>query len=161
EVVISQPQAALLSAVVMPSGWSPTIITRAVARANTKAASTGCVLALDGVASRAANAGGTGTLTFNGCAIYSNSNASHGIYVGGSGVVNAQAAYVVGNINGTVNTDPAYGTHTGVNPALDPYRDVTVPSSSTTCNNWSNYTNGNQGIHLSTSTQVATLYPAS
>jgi hypothetical protein len=159
EVVISQPQTPLLSALFMSSG--PTITTRAVAQANTGATSTGCVLALDGVASRAANAGGTGTLTFNGCAIYSNSNASDGIYVGGSGVVNAQGAYVVGNINGTVNTDPAYGTHTGVNPTVDPYANVAVPSSTTTCSNWGTYTNGNQGIHLTTSTQVATLYPSS
>jgi hypothetical protein len=90
EVLISQPQTPLLSRLFMSTG--PTIATRAVAQANTGATSTGCVLALDGVASRAANAGGTGTLTFNGCAIYSNSNASDGIYVGGSGVVNAQAA---------------------------------------------------------------------
>jgi Flp pilus assembly protein TadG len=158
EVVISQPQAAMLSAVVMPSGWSPTITTRAVARANRKATSTGCVLALDGVASRAANAGGTGTLTFNGCSIYSNSSASDGIYVGGSGVVSAQGAYVVGYINGTVHTDPTYGTNTGVNPTVDPYANVAVPSSSTTCNGWT--PNGNNSLHLSNSTDTATLYPS-
>src|SRR5438477_1298990 len=161
EVIISQPQAALLSAVVMPSGWTPTITARAEAQANTGATGTGCVLALNGVASRAANAGGTGTLTFNGCSIYSNSNASDGIYVGGSGVVSAQGAYVVGNINGTVNTDPLYGTNTGVNPTVDPYAGVTLPSSSTTCSNWSTYANGNNGIHLSSSTDIATLYPSS
>jgi hypothetical protein len=157
EVLISQPQTPLLSALFMSTG--PTITTRAVAQANTGATSTGCVLALDGVANRAANSGGSGTLTFNGCAIYSNSNASDGIYVGGSGVVNAQAAYVVGNINGTVNTDPAYGTHTGVNPTVDPYANVTMPSSSTTCNGWT--PNGNQSLHLSNSTDTATLRPSS
>src|SRR5437762_356639 len=159
EVLISQPQTPLLSALFMSTG--PTIATRAVAQANTGATSTGCVLALDSVATRAANAGGTGTLTFNGCSIYSNSNASDGIYVGGSGVVSAQGAYVVGNINGTVNTDPLYGTNTGVNPTVDPYAGVTLPSSSTTCSNWSTYANGNNGIHLSSSTDIATLYPSS
>ena len=154
EVVISQPQTPLLSALFMSSG--PTIRTRAVAQANTGTGSTGCVLALDGVASRAANSGGTGTLTFNNCAIYSNSNASDGIYVGGSGTVNAQAAYVVGHINGTVNTTD--GSYTGVNPTVDPYRNVAVPSSSTTCNGWT--PNGNQNLHLSSS-QSATLYPSS
>src|SRR5437763_4779401 len=158
EVLISQSQTPLLSALFMSTG--PTITTRAVAQANTGATSTGCVLALDSVASRAANAGGTGALTFNGCSIYSNSNASDGIYVGGSGVVSAQGAYVVGNINGTVHTDPAYGTNTGVNPTVDPYANVTMPSSSTTCSNWGTYTNGNNGIHLSSSTDIATLYPS-
>src|SRR5438477_4561467 len=160
EVIISQPQAALLSAVVMPSGWTPTITARAEAQANTGATGTGCVLALNGVASRAANAGGTGTLTFNGCSIYSNSHASDGIYVGGSGVVSAQGAYVVGHVNGTVHTDPAYGTNTGVNPTVAPYANVTMPSSSTTCSGWSNYVNGNSDLHLS-NTQVAILKPAS
>jgi len=156
EVLISQPQTPLLSALFMSTG--PTIATRAVAQANTGAASTGCVLALNGVATRAANAGGSGTLTFNGCSIYSNSNASDGIYVGGSGVVDAQAAYVVGNINGTVNTATGYGTYTGVNPAVDPYANVAVPSSSTTCGGWT--PNGNNSLHLSNSTDTATLYPS-
>src|SRR5205814_4236670 len=157
ELLISQPQTPLLSALFMSTG--PTITTRAVAQANTGAASTGCVLALNSVASRAANAGGTGTLTFNGCSIYSNSNAADGIYVGGSGVVNAQAAYVVGNINGTVNTATGYGTYTGVNPTVDPYASVAVPSSSTTCGGWT--PNGNNSLHLSSSTDIATLYPSS
>src|SRR5436305_5083144 len=131
---------------------APTIRTRAVALANPGAASTGCVVALDRHASRAMNAGGTGTLTFNSCALYANSDASDGIYVGGSGVVNAQAAYVVGNINGTVNTASGYGTYTGVNPIVDPYANVTMPSSSTNCSGWSTYTNGNGNLHLSNST---------
>ena len=154
EVLINQPQPALLSSLFMSSG--PTIAARAVALANTGVTDTGCVLALDGVASRAANAGGTGTLTFNNCAIYSNSNASDGIYVGGSGVVNAQAAYVVGGVNGTVNTTD--GTYTGRNPTLDPYRNVAVPSSSTTCGGWT--PNGNANLHISSSSS-ATLYPSS
>jgi hypothetical protein len=153
EVAISQPQPALLSSLFMSSG--PTIAARAVALANTGASDTGCVLALDGVASRAANAGGSGTLNFTGCAIYSNSNASDGIYVGGSGTVNAQAAYVVGGISGTVNTTD--GSYTGRNPALDPYRNVAVPDSSTTCNGWT--PNGNQNLHLAGGNS-ATLYPS-
>ena len=128
EVVIQQPQPLLLSSLFMSTG--PTITSRAVALANTGTGSTGCVLALDGVADRAANSGGSGTLTFNNCAIYSNSNSSSGIYVGGSGTVNAQAAYVVGQINGTVNT--TQGSYTGVNPAVDPYANVPAPSGWTT-----------------------------
>src|SRR5205807_8286684 len=90
EVLISQPQTPLLSALFMSTG--PTITTRAVAQANTGAASTGCVVALNAHASRSMDAGGSGTLTFNSCALYANSDASDGIYVGGSGTVNAQYA---------------------------------------------------------------------
>jgi hypothetical protein len=154
EVLINQPQPALLSSLFMSSG--PTIAARAVALANTGASDTGCVVALDKHASRAMNAGGSGTLTFNNCSLYSNSDASDGIYVGGSGTVNAQAAYVVGNVNGTVNTTD--GTYTGRNPTVDPYGNVAVPSSSTTCGGWT--PNGNANLHLS-SNSSATLYPSS
>src|SRR5947207_5506887 len=157
EVLISQPQTPLLSALFMSTG--PTIATRAVAQANTGAASTGCVLALNGVASRAANAGGTGTPTFNGCSRYSNSNASDGIYVGGSGVGSAPGAYVFGHVNRTVPEGPAYVPNPGLKPTLDPYASVAVPSSSTTCGGWT--PNGNNRLHLSTATDTATLYPSS
>ena len=154
EVIIQQPQTPLLSSLFMSTG--PTITTRAVGWANTKAASTGCVVALDHTAARAAQSSGSGTLNFTNCSIYSNSNASDGIYVGGSGQVNAQAAYVVGHINGTVNT--SQGSYTGVNPMVDPYANVAVPSSSTNCNGWT--PNGNNSLHISSS-GTATLYPSS
>ena len=144
EVIVQQPQTPLLSSLFMSTG--PTITTRAVGWANTAAASTGCVVALNHTASRAAQNSGSGALTFNNCSIYSNSNASDGIYVGGSGQVNAQAAYVVGHINGTVNT--SQGSYTGVNPMVDPYANVAMPSSSTNCSGWSTYVNGNNGLHL-------------
>ena len=154
EVLVQQPQTPLLSSLFMSTG--PTITTRAVGWANTKAASTGCVVALNHTASRAAQSSGSGTLTFNNCSIYSNSNASDGIYVGGSGQVNSQAAYVVGHINGTVNT--SQGSYTGVNPMADPYAQVAVPSSTTNCNGWT--PNGNNSLHIS-SNNSATLYPSS
>ena len=47
---------------------------RAVGWANTKAAGTGCVVALNHSAARAAQSSGSGTLTFNNCSIYSNCN---------------------------------------------------------------------------------------
>jgi hypothetical protein len=72
--------------------------------------------------------------------------------------ISAQAAYVVGGINGTVNTATGYGTYTGVNPIVDPYANVAVPSSSTTCSGWT--PNGNSGLHLS-SGNSATLKPGS
>jgi len=155
EVIIQQPQTPLLSSLFMSTG--PTITTRAVGWANTAAASTGCVVALNHHAPRAMQNSGSGTLTFNGCSVYSNSDASDGIYVSGSGQMNSRAAYVVGHISGTVNT--SQGSYTGVNPISDPYANVAVPSSSTTCGGWSNWANGNNGIRLN-SGDVANLYPS-
>jgi hypothetical protein len=142
EVVIQQPQAALLSAVLMPSTWTPTITTRAVGWANTKAAGTGCVMALNHTASHALQNSGSGALTFASCSLYDNSNASDALYVGGSGSIHAQSAYVVGAVNGSVTTTDTNGTHTGVNPAADPYSTAPSPSgysASGTCG----YGNGN------------------
>ena len=154
EVVISQPQTALLSALFMSIG--PTITSRAVALANTAAADTGCVIALDRKASRALQSSGSGNLTFTACSLYDNSNASDGLYVGGSGSITAQSAYVVGNVNGSVSTTG--GTHTGVNPTLDPYANVAVPTSSTNCNGWNG--NGNSSLHVTTNNSPAILSPA-
>ena len=106
----------------------PTITTRAVGWANTGAAGTGCVMALNRTASHALQNSGSGNLTFNNCSLYDNSNASDALYVGGSGSIHAQSAYVVGNVSGTVNTTDTNGTHTGVNPARDPYANVASPS---------------------------------
>jgi len=129
-----------LSALFMSTG--PTITTRAVGWANTGAAGTGCVMALNRTASHALQNSGSGNLTFNNCSLYDNSNASDALYVGGSGSIHAQSAYVVGNVSGTVNTTDTNGTHTGVNPARDPYANAASPSgysASGTCG----YGNGN------------------
>lgn len=124
EVVISQPQTPQLASLFMSNG--PTIATRAVAFANTGAADTGCVIALDKTASKAIQSSGSGNLTFRSCALYDNSNASDALYVGGSGTIDAQAAYIVGNINGSVTTTD--GAHTGMNPTTDPYANAASPS---------------------------------
>jgi hypothetical protein len=126
EVVIQQPQTPLLSSLFMSTG--PTITTRAVGWANTGAAGTGCVLALNRTASHSLQNSGSGSLTFNNCSLYDDSNASDALYVGGSGSIHARSAYVVGGVNGTVDTTDTNGTHTGVNPALDPYANVPSPS---------------------------------
>lgn len=124
EVVISQPQTALLSALFMSTG--PTITSRAVAFANVTAVDTGCVMTLNKTASQALQNSGSGNLQFNNCALYDNSNSATALYVGGSGSITAQAAYIVGNTQSTVTTTD--GVHTGMNPALDPYANVASPS---------------------------------
>ena len=125
EVVISQPQTPLLTALFMSSG--PTITSRAVAFANTKVADQGCVMALDPNADVGLTTQGSPSLTLNSCAIYVNSTLNPGaLTMGGAASITAAAAYIVGGINGggLTTTD---GTYTGVNPAIDPYQNVSVP----------------------------------
>jgi Flp pilus assembly protein TadG len=116
EVIISQPQTALLTAVFMSTG--PTISARAVAKANTTATDAGCVVTLNKTASRALENTGSGSVTFTACALYDNSNASDALYQGGSGSITTQAAYVVGGSSGALTATD--GITTGVNPTNDP-----------------------------------------
>jgi len=132
EVIISQPQTPLLSAVFMSTG--PTITARAVAKANMNVTDQGCVVTLNRTASRALQNTGSGALTFTACALYDNSNASDALYQGGSGSITAQAGYVVGGSSGAITTTD--GITTGVNPTNDPYAWVPSPtgySSTGTC----------------------------
>ena len=124
EVIISQPQTALLTGVLMSSG--PTISTRAVALAKLDATNTGCVVTLNRTASRALQNTGSGALTFTACALYDNSNASDALYQGGSGSISTSAAYVVGNSSGSITATD--GIHTGMNPTNDPYAWVPSPT---------------------------------
>jgi Flp pilus assembly protein TadG len=128
EVIISQPQTALLTAVFMSTG--PTITARAVAKANTTATDAGCVVTLNRTASRALQNTGSGALTFTGCALYDNSNASDALYQGGSGSISTQAAYVVGGSSGAITATD--GITTGVNPTNDPYAWAPSPTGYTT-----------------------------
>jgi len=128
EVIISQPQTPLLSAVFMSTG--PTITARAVAKANMNVTDTGCVVTLNRTASRALQNSGSGALTFTACALYDNSNASDALYQGGSGSITTQGAYVVGGSSGAITATD--GIKTGVNPTNDPYAWVPSPSGYTT-----------------------------
>jgi hypothetical protein len=171
EVVIQQPQTPLLSSLFMSTG--PTITTRAVGWANTAAAGTGCVMALNRTASRALQNSGSGALTFNNCSLYDNSNASDALYVGGSGSIHAQSAYVVGGISGSITTTDTNGTHTGVNPAADPYSTAPSPSGYSASGNcgygsgngqaldklFGNNYNGTTKITVNTATNITVTNP--
>ena len=153
EVIISQPQTALLSALFMSTG--PTITARAVALANLTATDDGCVVALS-TAAKAIDISTVGSpaLTLNDCAIYDNSPDNPGaLTLGGAATINAKAAYIVGTVSGSglTTTD---GTFEGVNPILDPYagRSFTWPSSKpnasagTNCDQ-NNYNGSRPSIH--------------
>ena len=124
ELIISQPQTPLLSAVFMSTG--PTITARAVAKANMNVTDQGCVVTLNRTASRALQNSGSGALTFTACALYDNSNATDALYQGGSGQITTQAAYVVGGSSGAITATD--GITTGVNPTNDPYAWVPSPT---------------------------------
>ena len=148
EVVITQPQTPLLSALFMSSG--PTIATRAVALANVKAADQGCVLALDHNSDVGLTTSGNPSLNFSNCALYVNSKLDPGaVTMNGNASINAAAAYVVGGISGggLTTTD---GIYTGTNPTNDPYAGVAMPSYSG-CNQNSYKLTGNKTDSVSAS----------
>jgi Flp pilus assembly protein TadG len=125
EVIISQPQTALLTSVFMSTG--PTISARAVALANTSVTADGCIVALDKtVGHNGISLSGSPTLTLTGCALIDNSSLANG------GTITAKSAYVAGSISGS-NPTTTDGTFTGINPMPDPYLGAAIPS----------YTHGN------------------
>ena len=134
EVIISQPQTPLLTALFMSSG--PTITTRAVALANIKATDAGCVLALNRHPVVDLSFSGNVNLNLSTCALYDNSSDRPGsLTMTGNSTVNAKAAYIVGTVetSGGATLNTTDGTFTGVNPVSDPYANVPVPTSSTQC----------------------------
>src|SRR5947209_11418060 len=70
-VGITQPQKALLSGLFLSSG--PTISARAVAKGNSQATDSGCVLALNGASVSDVTLNGGVNMSFSNCALYDNS----------------------------------------------------------------------------------------
>ncbi|HYU12126.1 MAG TPA: pilus assembly protein TadG-related protein [Stellaceae bacterium] len=148
EVIISQPQTALLSAVFMSSG--PTITARAVALANKKAGDSGCVLALSGASVVDIQLSGGVNLAFSNCALYDNSPLQSGALTMSNNVsLTASAAYIVGTPNQTTGLTTTDGTFTGVNPAADPYASVNLPVPHGNCDGGNNkLTNPNMSLSV-------------
>jgi len=122
EVLITQPQARLLSALF---GTVPVVIkARAVAVPNT---GTGCVLALNSSAKPAVDVSGSNQLNLIKCNLYSNSNANPSLNVGGSAAVSANQVGVVGELSGASNITSVNGIRTGMHPIDDPYANVSPP----------------------------------
>ncbi len=122
EVIVSQPQQRLLSALF---GSDPVMITaRAVALPNS---GTGCVLALNASASPGVNVSGSNQLNLIKCNLYSNSNASPSLNVSGSATVAANQVGVVGDVSGTSNITATNGVRTHMLPVADPYASVSPP----------------------------------
>lgn len=123
EVVVSQPQQRLLSALF---GSDAVLITaRAVALPNS---GTGCVLALNASASPAVAVSGGNQLNLIKCNLYSNSGASPSLNVAGSASVSANQVGVVGDVSGTSNITATNGIKTHIMPVADPYANVSPPA---------------------------------
>ncbi|MCK1683727.1 pilus assembly protein [Bradyrhizobium sp. 147] len=123
EVIVSQPQQRLLSALF---GSDPVLITaRSVALPNS---GTGCVLALNSSASPAVNVGGGNQLNLIKCNLYSNSSASPSLNVAGSASVAANQVGVVGDVSGASSITATNGIKTHISPVADPYANVSPPA---------------------------------
>ncbi|MEY9755120.1 Flp pilus assembly protein TadG [Bradyrhizobium yuanmingense] len=122
EVIVSQPQRRLLSAL-FGSDRVP-ITARSVALPNS---GTGCVLALNRSASPAVNVSGGNQLNLIKCNLYSNSSASPSLNVAGSASVAANQVGVVGDVSGASSITATNGIKTHITPVADPYADVTPP----------------------------------
>jgi Putative Flp pilus-assembly TadE/G-like len=124
EVIISLPQAALLSRLFHPSNY--TIDGRAVAQYGGGPA---CVLALDPTASSALAAGGNTTVNMPKCNIVSDSRASTSLTVFGSASVTVNEAIASGGISAASGlVDNA--NIPDASPVPNPYAALTVPATS-------------------------------
>lgn len=125
EVIISQPQAPLLSGLFLATG--PTVSARAVALANTSKTGQACVVALDPHNETSLTAAGATALNFPGCSLYDDSPSSSAVSFSGGATINASIAYLVGGVSGSGLT-ATNGVYTGVNPLIDPYLNAAVPT---------------------------------
>jgi len=123
EIIVQQTQSRLFSK--LWNNQPQSISARAVALAT---GGDGCVLALSGSASKAIDVSGSAVVKLTKCSILSNSTASDGLYVGGSSKVTALSLESVGGVvgGGSITTDN--GVHTGVDPTVDPYANVSMPA---------------------------------
>ncbi|QOZ30809.1 TadE/TadG family type IV pilus assembly protein [Bradyrhizobium sp. CCBAU 53421] len=131
EVIITQPQARLMSAL-FGSGAVP-VTARAVALGNV---GTGCVLALDPTANPAVTVKGNTQLNLINCNLYDDSNASSALNVSGTATISAAMVGVVGGVSGTSSITATNGIRTGIRAIGDPYANVTP-----TMPTWCDYSN--------------------
>lgn len=120
EVIVSQPQQRLLSA--MFGTGTVLIKARAVAVPNS---GTGCVLGLDPTASSTVAVSGSNNLNLINCNLYSDSSASPSLNVNGAAAVSANQVGAVGSVSGASKITATNGIRTGIKPVTDPYANVT------------------------------------
>jgi hypothetical protein len=125
EVLISQQQTMLISSLFLPQ--APTVSVRAVALAQTSLTGEACVATLDTNNETAMSTSGSTALNFSGCSLYDNSSSSSAAVLNGGATINANVAYIVGNVSGSGLT-ATNGVFYGVDPLIDPYSNAAVPT---------------------------------
>src|SRR3954447_6182869 len=125
EVVISKQETPLLSSLFLRHG--PTISARAVGLANASLTGEACVVALDQNNETSMTTSGTVSMQFPGCSLYVNSPNSSALNMNGGATIHPNIAYIAGGYTGGGLTTEN-GLYLGVDPLLDPYRNVTIPA---------------------------------
>lgn len=123
EVIITQPQARIFSAV-----WSSDPVSVAGRAVAFYTPGTACVLALNGSASGAITAQGNPSVNLNDCSISDNSSSSSALSAGGSASIAALSANVVGDVSGSNHITTTNGIKIGQSPTEDPYSSVNIPA---------------------------------
>ena len=97
--------------------------------ANMVTETTGCILALDANASGAISMGGNTGVDLSDCSLLANSSDSSAVSIGGSSTLSALSVGAVGGVSiASSNVTLSEGVRTNLQPIIDPYADVTVPS---------------------------------
>ena len=123
EVIITQPQPALFSAVL---GQGPvTVAARSVAIAS---AASSCILALDRTASVGIGVQGSPSVAANNCSVWSDSNTATSVDVGGSATLSASGVGAMGGVYGQSSISTTSGIVTNGSYIADPYSLVNFPS---------------------------------
>jgi Flp pilus assembly protein TadG len=130
EVLISQPQSMMFSALFMTS--QPTISGRAVAAPSGTGGSGGpanCVVALDKGKVTDINDSGTANLNMPTCNLQVNSSSSDALNMSGTAQITAKTVSIVGNYqtSGGANITASGGITTGASVMQDPYASVSIP----------------------------------
>ncbi len=126
EVIASQPQPTMFSAVLMSQ--TPVITVRSVAVRQT--AGNACVLALNSLSADTLLASGSAILNMPNCMIAANSTNNGAIDIKGNSTVTVQGLYTPGSysVNGSAVLTSSTTPVTDGNPLPDPYSSLAIPS---------------------------------
>jgi hypothetical protein len=127
EVIITQPQTRYFAGLL---GAAPTISGRAVALVG---GSPGCLIALDPSASSAISMSGGAAVTATNCTVAANSSSGTAVVGSGGATLKASNLNIVGNYStsGGFTIAPPTKIKTGAPATADPYKNLAVPSFST------------------------------
>lgn len=146
EAVISRTEPPIFTTYIrcMLASWRNNSCTSSVAtvRGSSTASYTdagdACVLALSPGAAKAADFAGSSSLTLSGCSVMSNSLAANAFNLQGASILGAPCIYSAGGayLGGTLTLTQCATVKTGQPPVADPYKSLTLPTASSTPENF-------------------------